>query len=368
MRRGLPGETALALCAMLALPLSAAAQLDIERFEPALDGDGFLGVQGTRTPGAERTTYGLFGHFGSSLLVIDRAGVGEVATVEQRVGSVLLMEAGLGERVALGLSLPIVLYQRGDRLRPVDAELPAQALADPRVHLRYRFIGDAGDPRLTQRDGPGLALQLNTALPAGDDDGYVGEPLVRIELQLLADMHLLGAGMGGSLGVRHRFERRTALNVQLRDEMTFGVALRVPVPPLYPLAGIVEFRGATDFASAETTSVEAEVGAILPIGEFSFALAAGAGLTSGIGTPAARIIAGFRYSPADPDSDADGVPDETDQCPPLPEDLDRHEDADGCPDPDNDNDLVPDVDDLCPNIEAIEGRDDDEDGCTDKLR
>jgi len=368
MRRGLLGEMAWALCLLLALPLSASAQLDIERFIPALDADGFLGVQGTRTPGAERTTYSLFGSFGSSLLVIDRKGVGEIATVEQRVGSVFSFEAGLGERVALGLSMPMVLYQRGDRLRPVDPELPAQALADPLVHLRYRFIGDAGDPRVTQRDGPGLALQLTTALPAGDDDGYAGEPVMRTELQLLADMHLLGAGLGSSLGLRHRFERRTALNVELRDEMTFGAALRVPIPPLYPLAGIIEFRGATDFASAETTAVEGEVGAVLPLGEWSITLAAGTGLSSGVGTPAARVIAGFRYSPADPDSDGDGVPDETDQCPPLPEDLDGHEDTDGCPDPDNDNDLVPDIDDLCPNIEAIEGRDDDEDGCTDKLR
>jgi hypothetical protein len=138
------------------------------------------------------------------------------------------------------------------------------------------------------------------------------------------------------------------------------------VPPLHPLVALLELRGATDFQSAETTAVETQLGAMLPLEELTFVLAAGPGLTGGIGVPTVRVAAGLWYAPKDADADGDGVPDEADQCPPLPEDLDGHQDDDGCPDPDNDNDLVPDADDLCPNQEALEGQDDDEDGCTDR--
>jgi len=51
----------------------------------------------------------------------------------------------------------------------------------------------------------------------------------------------------------------------------------------------------------------------------------------------------------DDDNDGDGITDKLDQCPSEPEDRDGFEDADGCPDPDNDKDGVPDIADKCPN-------------------
>ncbi len=65
------------------------------------------------------------------------------------------------------------------------------------------------------------------------------------------------------------------------------------------------------------------------------------------------------------DSDGDGVPDEFDRCPSVPEDQDGFEDEDGCPEPDNDHDGIPDVKDSCPfEAETVNGVDD-EDGCPD---
>lgn len=48
------------------------------------------------------------------------------------------------------------------------------------------------------------------------------------------------------------------------------------------------------------------------------------------------------------DRDGDGITDDVDQCPDEPEDIDTFEDENGCPDPDNDADTVLDVDDKCP--------------------
>jgi hypothetical protein len=67
----------------------------------------------------------------------------------------------------------------------------------------------------------------------------------------------------------------------------------------------------------------------------------------------------------DLDSDHDGIPDWRDPCPAQAEDKDGYQDNDGCPDPDNDGDGVPDAQDRCPNQpETINGIDDD-DGCPD---
>jgi hypothetical protein len=207
-------------------------------------------------------------------------------------------------------------------------------------------------------------VQAGATAPIGSEDAYAGEDALRAYGQLLFDMHLLGLGGGASLGIRHVFRERGGA-VQSDPEMTFGAAFKLPIPPLHPLAAVLEVRGATDFQSSDTTTVEGELGARLGLGELMLALAVGAGLSGNAGTPGVRAIAGLWYTPRDSDTDGDGVSDDEDGCPPLPEDRDGHQDGDGCPDPDNDNDLVPDVDDVCPNREALEGQDDDEDGCTD---
>ncbi len=66
------------------------------------------------------------------------------------------------------------------------------------------------------------------------------------------------------------------------------------------------------------------------------------------------------------DKDFDGIVDKRDNCPTDPEDLDRFEDADGCPDDDNDRDTVMDWDDACPDAPEDADRWEDADGCPDE--
>ncbi|MFC1611149.1 OmpA family protein [Myxococcota bacterium] len=68
------------------------------------------------------------------------------------------------------------------------------------------------------------------------------------------------------------------------------------------------------------------------------------------------------------DRDGDGIPDATDQCPDIPEDLDGHEDEDGCPDEENldsDGDGILDNVDKCPTEPEDIDQFEDEDGCPD---
>lgn len=65
------------------------------------------------------------------------------------------------------------------------------------------------------------------------------------------------------------------------------------------------------------------------------------------------------------DGDADGIPDDADQCPAEPEDRDGFKDDDGCPEADNDEDGILDALDVCPlDKEDFDGFQD-EDGCPD---
>jgi outer membrane protein OmpA-like peptidoglycan-associated protein len=67
----------------------------------------------------------------------------------------------------------------------------------------------------------------------------------------------------------------------------------------------------------------------------------------------------------DTDKDGDGIPDDVDLCPDVPEDKDGFEDADGCPDYDNDKDGIYDSQDQCPNDPEDRDGFQDTDGCPD---
>ncbi len=71
--------------------------------------------------------------------------------------------------------------------------------------------------------------------------------------------------------------------------------------------------------------------------------------------------------PPPPDMDHDGIPDDVDNCPTQPEDIDGYQDADGCPDIDNDLDRVLDIADKCPNQPENYNGFEDEDGCPDTV-
>jgi outer membrane protein OmpA-like peptidoglycan-associated protein len=65
------------------------------------------------------------------------------------------------------------------------------------------------------------------------------------------------------------------------------------------------------------------------------------------------------------DDDHDGLKNNVDQCPKQAEDIDNHEDSDGCPDNDNDADGIADNLDKCPDkAEDVDGFEDG-DGCPD---
>ena len=82
-------------------------------------------------------------------------------------------------------------------------------------------------------------------------------------------------------------------------------------------------------------------------------------------SPNGTCVARPRPRAGSGDRDGDGIPDDVDQCPRIPEDLDGFQDDDGCPDEDNDGDGITDKLDKCPNEPEDRDGFEDDDGCPD---
>lgn len=356
------------LVLVLGIAASSTAQgINIERYRPALDRFGFLGFNGSGTPGHGRWNLGFSTWYSNRpLRVIYEDGVVD-QVLDHRMTGDLFAEVGLFGRWSLALEIPLVFYQVGDALRPINGRTAygGFALEDPRFTTRIRFFGKKTEEIQDKPDGPGLGLLLTIPIPVGNEDLYASEGQFTFDAQLLADFHLLGTGAGAMLGWRYRVNDRIFGRDTLGQELQYGFSLKPPIPPANDLYGLVEIRGTTSFRGRSTNTLEGDIGVRWTKNHVTMTAAFGMGFVRGLGQPRLRAIVGVAWSPQTDDMDGDGIPDSRDECPRLPEDLDGFEDEDGCMDPDNDNDFIPDVDDKCPNEEAIEGRDEDEDGCTD---
>jgi len=362
----------LASVLLAATPALGQRSVDVTRFRPALDHEGFLGMQGTSVPGPWRWNVGLWSHYVKAPLT-----AGGEDVIAHRLGANLLAQVGIGGRFALALDVPMVLQQVADAsvLRDGQGPIGAQAMGDPRFVARVRVFGESFDVPRERTEGPGIALMGAITIPAGTEDAFAGEGAPRLELRAIGDFHIFGAGAGLSLGWRHRFENRElgadadGDPVVFRDELLFGLGVKVPLPWIPDFLVFAEVRGALDardpFGGGPRSAIGGDLGFGIRRNGLSIRTGVGTDFTAGVGTAAVRAFVGFSWAPRLADIDQDGIPDDVDECKHLPEDFDGFEDDDGCLDPDNDMDFIPDTDDRCPNEEALEGYDEDEDGCTD---
>jgi outer membrane protein OmpA-like peptidoglycan-associated protein len=81
--------------------------------------------------------------------------------------------------------------------------------------------------------------------------------------------------------------------------------------------------------------------------------------------PKKIVVEAPKPPPGPGDIDGDGILDNVDRCPRVPEDKDGFEDEDGCPDDDNDGDGLVDKIDKCPLDPEDKDAFEDDDGCPD---
>ncbi|HKA90764.1 MAG TPA: thrombospondin type 3 repeat-containing protein [Haliangiales bacterium] len=342
----------------------------VERLTPAPGPATFLQVEDGNLLPAGATAWGLMSSASRLPLVVrDAKGMTLSEPVAFRLGTDLLGAAGASDRLQLGLALPLVAYQSGDRLRRLglpdaDAEdaLPAGGLGDLRLHAKLRVVAARNGY------GFGAAAAAVVSLPTGGRQGFSGERGPTFEGRAILFYRVAGAALGLNLGARVRTAPVAFLSpaVTLGHELPWGLAADVSLgrraDAFGELAGAVGLGKSPSPAEARV-GVRARVAEPWTIGVFA---GVGVGTTDAVGAPAWRGGVEVRFEPTPvADSDGDGIPDVRDRCPSEPEDRDGWQDADGCPDPDNDGDGIPDARDKCPNEAEDKDNFQDEDGCPD---
>ena len=364
--RELTIPSTLVLSALLLTQASAAfaqesANVDVQNFNPIAGPNGIYSVEGADTSGHLKPVGGAVLNYSSELLVSAVEGDDDTtAIVNQQLAAHIQAGVGLSSRFQLDLSMPLYLV---NDVRWQGENYNGFALGDMQMRGKVNFLSSKSAP-------VGLGARVELGLPTGKDDRFIGSPGVSFTPELIADARFGPVYIAANLGTTLRQEQELR-NLSPGSAFTYGVGSEIAlIDGLLSVGG--ELYGNTQldsfFGDFRSSPLEGLVGVKLrtPAG-FTVATGAGGGLIPGFGSPAFRSFIGLSWVLPEPkpaaepevpvDIDSDGLPNDLDNCPEEPEDLDKFEDEDGCPDPDNDKDGIADVDDACP-LEAGE-----DDGC-----
>jgi hypothetical protein len=272
----------------------------------------------------------------------------------------------LWNRLQISLIVPLV-GMSGDQFSwTTSAGRPAHldgggsfAMGDPRLHLKGYLFEDPGS-------GFRLGVVAYVTAPVAHQIApghYLGDETPTFGGHLVAELVNSGLHVAINVGGIWR-DGQTLFSTQAQSQFTYAAALGYEITPLVDVFG--EITGGTAFSDrVDQNGVEGRLGARLRIDDTVITLGGGGGIVGGIGVPMFRVLGGVAWAPLSTDEDHDGIADAVDHCPTEAEDLDEHDDADGCPDEDNDGDGVNDGFDNCPNeAEDMDG-DHDSDGCPD---
>jgi OmpA-OmpF porin, OOP family len=373
--RWLGASASFALVLALLTTQAGAAEvpsLDLRRLELPTDPQGGLYTEPARAPGPLNWNAALVASYANRLVTLESENGDELAVpVRHQLSVDYLFGLGLGDRIALGLSLPSVVYQTGsdisDRVAGATS-LPKSALGDVGVSAKAVLLpaGDLG--------GFSLAALARVTLPTGDPSSYVANGSTTGELRVLSELSLLVLQLRATAGAKVRGQETSYVGQTFGHELPWGAALLLRPQALgWDEKGrwlwSIETHGAVALtpsfaASAASPAAIAAVARYTP-SEISILAGVEAPLGDAVGVPSVRAVLGLGWAPRFYDADEDGIEDEKDECAELAEDRDGFQDGDGCPDFDNDDDGVGDDTDKCPAEKEDADGFEDEDGCLD---
>lgn len=345
--------------------------VDVQLFDYAIGPKSFMTVTDGQVESAKKFSLDFLVTFFTNPLTVYNFDENDEEVLDARTNVVesvfsgqLVGAYGITDKIQVGASLPVVFSMSGEGLNPVDAMPSAGG-------FQATGIGDLlveGKYKAWERDALSVAATAGVTIPSsvGSEGGdFLGDNLptgrVRGAVQWKAPNGKLTAG--ANLGVLLR-KPRTIYATEVGQQLTYAAGAAVKGTERLWLIGEIFGRAALPELDLDTSPLEAVGGARLKVGKALSVLAGGgAGLSQGVGAPGFRLFAAVGYAPDFRDSDGDGIANDKDNCPLVPEDKDGFEDRDGCPDDDNDGDRRPDSMDKCPDqAEDLDGFEDD-DGC-----
>lgn len=326
--------------------------------------------------------------------------------IDHRLTNYLSAGFEILERASLGITVPVVLYQGGND--PCSA-----ALVTGCEHTSPNTAG-MSDLRIDGRviayrtDNRKFHLGFGASLypPAGGDISFTSDRETHFAMRALTeyDFRTVIVSLNAGVHFRHEFGNN---DLRVGHEAFLATGMFVPLRDDQMRVGLSVF-GSTGLGRAMNfwTKAENDVSMTFSrrntpfewLAEARFALdkrkafwaggGAGTRFTAGYGAPDLRVLAfinfavpikdtepkapGWHYT-ADKkriedtkqvDTDKDGIPDDLDLCPTVPEDNQPPDPSDGCPAPsDRDHDGIPDESDKCPDQPEDKDGIDDLDGC-----
>jgi hypothetical protein len=360
--------------------------LDMRTWRPSTDPNASLVLEPAVTPGSGVLTVGAYGHYAFHPISLRRAGTDDIAMrpLAHALGVDAFANLGIGQRLAVGAVVPVMLYQDGTTPLPPTVSdvptVPTSAFGDLGITMKGAIVRN-------EHGGFGLGALGYVSLPTGDRAGFAGEAAPTASVRLLAEYTLLVAVAQASVGYKLRTEHRTwpaaeAGGVRFGDEVPWSVALAMR-PGVFGIdpgnrqrielglhgwlpAGPVGPFGSGDPGSSALSPVLLALSDRVELGHYrdTFVTIGGEiGLTEAVGVPTFRAVVGVGWTPRAHDLDGDGIKDDIDGCPEIPEDKDGFEDADGCPEVDNDDDGIIDREDSCPDVKGAPSSDPKKNGC-----
>ena len=339
------------------------------------------------TPGSGRWSVAAWAHFDGAPVVLP--GSGTTRPVAYLLGADLTAGLGLGKRLAVGVDVPAYLWQVGTAGLPASVvtggKVPSTGLGDVSLRTKVTLVSD---DRAGTHAGFGLAALGSASFPTGDRASFMGDGDVGGGLSLLAAYTVGPASVAASAGYALRVNPRSwpdggpfagptygasvpwSFGIMLRpkavsssidagDRQRWEIALHgaLPAGPVAPLVG----EGASTLSPA-LLAIDDRI-ALGHYGDAYFDGGVDVGLDRSVGVPYVRGVIAFGWAPRPHDKDDDGVDDDKDQCPELPEDRDGVQDDDGCPEDDADDDGISDAQDACPVVPGVASPDPRKNGC-----
>jgi OOP family OmpA-OmpF porin len=390
----------LAACAPAAFA-QALAPVDLRTWRPSADPEAGLVLEPVVTPGRWQWSVDVWGSYAQSPVVLRDMSTGTAFSrpLEHAIAADLVAGVGLGDRAEVGIDLPFFVWQDGSpplAPNPMSAQaVPATGLGDIALSGKVTIVSN---DRQGIRAGLGLAAVGTVTLPTGAHAGFMGDASVTTSIALLGEYSLGVAAARATLGYKLRTERHTWPSavgptpagpdesgaVTFGDEIPWsaGVVLRpeaiataldaddrqqweVALHGSLPAGPVAPFGLGGPGASSLSPVLLAVDDRIALGGRRDVFVVWGAdiGLDDAYGVPAFRAVFALGWAPRVHDRDGDGIPDDVDQCPDLPEDRDGIQDADGCPEDDADDDGIPDTVDACPLEKGVVDDDPKKNGC-----
>jgi outer membrane protein OmpA-like peptidoglycan-associated protein len=315
--------------------------MDIERFKPIIDSQGFVLTEGGKGEMAGDINVGFYSHYSRNPLVLSLDGEITNHLVSDRISGNFFVSMGIANWLSVGVDVPAVFYQQGEILGQSDS-LSSLALGDIRVIPKFTIFRE-------ENHGISLALSVPVSLPSGDETAYNGSksltvsPTLAASRKLLGDLMFLGVNIGAWLQQPNDY-----MNLSTDHELFYRVGAGIQYADgCWALGELAAAGGIKNLFKNKPHETPMEwivsLRFMLPA-DLNLTIGGAFGTLEGYGTPNFRGFLGLLWAPRTSDKDGDGLPDGDDRCAFDPGPREN----DGCPWQDSDGDSLLDNVDDCP--------------------